>query len=121
MQLVRLVGDGRDDMRMTVAGGRDGDACGEVEEQIAVHVLNDGPAAALDHQRINARVRWRDVVCIAFEQRLRFGAGQRGANLGYDFILEKPHARSSLEARRQFTTEYTENTEKRKKSYGRGK
>ena len=53
-QLVGLVLDRGDDLRVAVAGGGDGDAGGEVEEQVAVHVLDDAAAAALDDQRIDA-------------------------------------------------------------------
>ena len=53
-QLARLILDGGDDFRVTVAGVGDRDAGGEVEEEVAVHVLNDGPAAALDEQRVHA-------------------------------------------------------------------
>src|SRR5206468_1525368 len=52
----RLVLDGGDDFRVAVAGGGHGDAGGEVEEQVAVHVVDDledvdareGDAAAVD-------------------------------------------------------------------------
>src|SRR5205823_9931967 len=45
-QLARLVLDRPGDLRMAVARRRDGDAGGEIEEEVAVHVLNDGARAA---------------------------------------------------------------------------
>ena len=45
-QLAGLVLDGGDDLRMAVPGARHGDAGREVEEEIAVHVLDDRAAAA---------------------------------------------------------------------------
>ena len=41
-ELLRLLGDRRDDVGMRVAGGVDGDAGGAVEEHVAVDVLDDG-------------------------------------------------------------------------------
>ena len=54
-QLGRLLLDRRDDLRVGVAGRVDGDAGGEVEEEVAVDVL-DGQAIATDgHDRVGAR------------------------------------------------------------------
>ena len=50
-----LLGDRRDDVRVGVAGGGDRDAGSEVEEQVAVDVL-DGQALGADgNDRIGAR------------------------------------------------------------------
>ena len=74
-QLGRLVLDGGDDLRMAVAGRADGDAGGEVEEQVAVDVLDDRPAAALHRQRIDARVRRRHVLLVGRDQQRARGPG----------------------------------------------
>jgi hypothetical protein len=66
-QLGRLILDGGDDLRMTVSGRGHGDAGGEVEEEVAVHVLDDGAAAALRDERIDARVRGGDEAPIALQ------------------------------------------------------
>ena len=41
-ELLRLLGDGADDVGVRVAGGVDGDAGRAVEEDVAVHVLDHG-------------------------------------------------------------------------------
>jgi len=50
--------DGLDDLRMAVAGGRHGDAGVQVEEEVAVDVLDDRARAAAGHEGIRARQRW---------------------------------------------------------------
>src|SRR5438270_82262 len=72
----RLVLNGGDDVRVAVAGGGDGDARGEVEEEVAVHVLNHRPAAAGDDKRVDPCVGGRHELLVALEQLLRLGAGQ---------------------------------------------
>ncbi len=89
-QLLRLVSDRRGDMWMTVAGGRDGDAGGEIEEAIAVHVLNDGPTAALDHKRIDARVRRRDVRASRWSNACALGPG-KGVRIWGTTSFSKSH------------------------------
>jgi hypothetical protein len=51
-----LIGDRRGHLGVAVAGGADRDACGEVEEAVAVRVDDAGPLAALDDERVGARV-----------------------------------------------------------------
>ena len=61
---------------MAVAGGDYGDAGGEIEEAVAVHVLDDGAFAFVRHQRIAARVGRRYDFRIAFDDGARAGTGQ---------------------------------------------
>src|ERR1041385_92151 len=67
---------------MAVSSGNHGDSGGEIQEFIAVNVLNNHAAAAFGHQRIGACVRWRNILCVALQDGLGLGAGQLGANLG---------------------------------------
>ncbi len=76
-QLAGLVLDGGDDLGMAVPRRGDGDAGGEIEEEVAVDVLDHRAAAALDDQGINARVGRRHVLLVALEQGLAFGPGKR--------------------------------------------
>jgi hypothetical protein len=48
--------DGCDHLWVAVAGGDDGDAGGEVEELVAIHILKADSAAALGYEWIRARV-----------------------------------------------------------------
>src|ERR1039457_1381553 len=50
---------------MAVAGGHDGDAGGEIEEAVAIHVFHYGALAFARHQRIAARIRWRHHLGVA--------------------------------------------------------
>ena len=93
-QLVALVGDGGDDLGMAMARRGDGDAGREVEEEVAVHVLDDRAAAALDDQGINPRVRGGHVPRIPGEQLTSRRAGQLGLEAGHFLVVEKPHGRS---------------------------
>ena len=54
-KLVGLVLDGRDDGRVRVAGGVDRDAGAEVDEDVAVDVLDLGTPAADRHEGVGAR------------------------------------------------------------------
>ena len=87
-QLGGLVLDGFDDFGMTVAGGDDGDAGGEVEELVAVDVVDADAAAAFGDQRIAAGVAGGDEAVIVGDDLLgeRTGEGglQLGAELGVD-------------------------------------
>jgi hypothetical protein len=51
-ELGRLTLHGLDHARVAVPGGRDGDAGVDVEEDVAVHVLDDGPGAAPGNERV---------------------------------------------------------------------
>ena len=66
-----LLLDGGDDFGMAMAGGNDGDAGGEIEENVAVHVFYHRAAAALGDQRIIARVGRRKNRVIAGYKRFR--------------------------------------------------
>ena len=77
MQLGGLLLDGGDDFGMAVAGGDDGDAGAEIQEDVAVDVFDERAAAASGHQRIAARVRRREVLPIEFEDANRVGTRQR--------------------------------------------
>ena len=72
-----LLRDGLDDVGVGVAGGVDRDARRAVEEHVAVHVLDHRPGAALDDQRVAARVRRRDDRAIALDNRPGARTGQR--------------------------------------------
>ena len=79
-QLGRLLLNGRDDPRMAMAGRADGDAGREIEKQIAVDVLDDRPVAALDRQRIDARVRRRRVLLVGRNELAARGPGSSRPN-----------------------------------------
>ena len=81
-ELLRLVDDGRDDVRMRVPGRVDGDAGGTVQEPVAVDVLDDRAFAAGHHQRIAAGIGRRHRFGVARNDRLRVRTGQRGHELG---------------------------------------
>src|SRR5579884_2877821 len=66
---------------MAMAGGGDGNSGSEVEELVAVHILDDAAPAALGNQRIGAGVRRRDVAFVALQYAPGIGAGQGGDNL----------------------------------------
>jgi len=81
-QLGGLLLDGLDDLRMTVAGGGDGDAGGEVEELVAVHVFDPGAAAPFGYQRIATCVGGGDPTVVGFHDGARFGSGQWSGDAG---------------------------------------
>ncbi len=62
-----LILNRRDDFRVAVPGVGDRDSGGEIEEQVAVNVLNDAPAPVLDEQRVRGRVRRRNELFVACE------------------------------------------------------
>ena len=68
--------DGVDHAGMAVAGGDDGDAGVQVEEAVAIDVLDDGAVAARDHERVGARVGRRENARVALDDGFRLGAGQ---------------------------------------------
>ena len=100
-QLVRLVRDGRDDLGMTVSGGVDGDAGGEVEEEVAVHVLDDRPAAPFAHQRVDTGVGRRHIERVAGQQFLGARPGQRGADVRHRGVVEEPLVRGRRLGRKE--------------------
>ena len=55
LELVGLALDGGDDVRVAVPGGVDRDAGGEVQEHVAVDVLDGAAEAAHGHDRVGAR------------------------------------------------------------------
>ena len=63
-----LVLNGLHHTRMAVPGRADGDSGGEVEEQVAIHVLEHQAVAAFDGQRIRPRVRRRDELFVDGDQ-----------------------------------------------------
>ena len=75
-QFAGLLLNGGDHIRMAVAGGSHGNAGGEIEELVAIHVGDDNAAALLGHQRIGAGVGRRNIFVVAFENALGVGAGQ---------------------------------------------
>ena len=83
-QFARLLLNGGDDLGMAVTGGGHGDAGGEIEEFVAVHVFDDDAAAALGDHRVGTRVGRRNVLVIARENALGVGAGDGGVDLGAD-------------------------------------
>ena len=96
-QLVGLVLDGGDDFRVAMPGGGHGDAGRHVEEAVAVHVFDDGPAAAGDDERVDAGVRWGDELGVPFEQRLSAGArAEEVWTQGARQIVEQPHGQPPL-------------------------
>ena len=66
-----------DDLRVAVARGNDSNACGKIEERVAVHVFNHRAAASFDDEWIIARVRRRNYAPIALYNLLGLGARQR--------------------------------------------
>ena len=90
-QLLRLVLDRRDDLGVAVPRRGDGDAGGEVEEQVAVHVLDDAPAAALDDQRIHAACTTATrTACPARASAAPFGPGS-GVRMSGTGLSSKSH------------------------------
>ena len=97
-QLGGLLLDRRDDLRMRVAGRVDRDAGGEVEEQVAVDVL-DGQAVATDrHDRVGARQARRRPGLIERD----VGAGLRAGQLRDD-VRDGPTSGDPRRGRRQGT------------------
>ena len=78
-QLGCLFLDGGDDLGMTVAGRGHGDSGGEVEELVAIHVLDDDAASALGDQRVGTGVGGRDEAGIGGDDAPGIGAGELGA------------------------------------------
>ena len=81
-QLGRLPLHGLDHARVAVPGGRDGDAGVDVEEDIAVHVLDDRPGAAAGHERVRPWKRRRRDAPVAFDPRPRLRARDLRDELG---------------------------------------
>jgi hypothetical protein len=79
-ELLRLVGDRLDHVGMRVAGRVHRDPGGAIEEAVAVHVLDDGPLAAGDDERVVAGVGGGDELRVAVDERL----GLRPRQVGLD-------------------------------------
>src|SRR5256884_2025532 len=76
-ELRRRVLNRSDDCGVAVAGGRDRDAGHEVEVAVPVHVLDHGPLAARDHQRILLGVRGGRPEVLARDDLPRLRSGGR--------------------------------------------
>jgi len=87
-ELGGLLLDGGDHGGVAVARGDHGDAGREIKEQVAIHVFNDGAAAALHHEGINARVRRRHVTLIALQKGRAPGARKRCLDPRHGAIIE---------------------------------
>ena len=81
-QFARLLLNGGHHIGMAVSGRGHGDAGGEIEKFVAVHVRNHDAAALLGHQRVGAGVRRRKILLVARENALGIGAGQSGLDFG---------------------------------------
>ena len=90
-QLGGLLLNGGDHFGMAMAGGGHGDAGGEVEKLVAVHVFHADAAAALGHQRIGARITGRNQAVVGGHGGAGLGSGQRtnqlGSELGMHLLL----------------------------------
>ena len=74
--------DGGDNFGVAVSRGTDRNACGKVQEHIAVHVFDYCAASALRYQRVIAGVRGRHEFLVGFEHALGVGSGQFGEEPG---------------------------------------
>ncbi len=81
-QVVDLGVDRRVDVGMGVAGGDDGDSGVEVEEAVAVDVLDDAAAAAPHDQRVDPGERRAGHGLVARDDRGGVRAGQFGPQVG---------------------------------------
>ena len=80
-QVARLALDRGGDARMGVAGRRDGDAGGEVEEDVAVDVLDRGATAAHGDEGIGARQAGRRELVIERDVAPRLRPGDLGPKI----------------------------------------
>src|SRR4051794_9037984 len=74
-QLGRLLLDRRDDLRMAMTRRIDGDTCSEIEEQVAVDVLDRQPLPADRHDRVRARQAPRCPRLVELDVCLGLGTG----------------------------------------------
>jgi hypothetical protein len=81
-ELRGLVGERLRDLGVDVAEGVDRDAGREVEEPVAVGVEHEHPLAAVDDERVGARVARRDELVVARDDRAGLGAGRGDADVG---------------------------------------
>ena len=77
-QLAGLLLDRAHDVGVAVAGGGHGDAGVEVEEQVAVDVLDHAALGPNRHHRVRARHARRRPLLVELEVGARLGAGQLG-------------------------------------------
>ena len=94
MQLRGLLLDRRDDLRVRVAGGVDRDAGGEVEEQVAVDVLDRQPLAPDRDDRVGPRQARRRPRLVERD----VGAGLRAGQLGHEVGARAAPARAGTDA-----------------------
>jgi hypothetical protein len=80
-QLGCLVLDRLYHLGMAVAGRNHGDAGGEVQKFVAVHILDPHAPASLGHHRIGARIAGRDQPVVRLDNPPRVRAGQGSAKL----------------------------------------
>ena len=81
-QFARLLLNRGHHIGMAMSGRGHGDAGGEIEEFVAVHIGDHDAAALLGHQRVGAGVGRRNVFLVARENALGIGAGQGGLDFG---------------------------------------
>src|SRR5688500_17048847 len=91
---------------MAMTRGGHGDAGREVEEQIAVHILDDGAAAAGADQRIDERVRRRHVLLVVLEEGLGTREGKHGLQIWSSVSVKLPHGTSLLVATSRLESRY---------------
>src|SRR6185312_464601 len=82
-----LLLDGGDDFGMTVPSGCDGDAGGEIEEVVTVHVGDNDAASAFRYERIGTGVGRRNIFFVSGEHAGGVGAGKSGLDAGADESL----------------------------------
>ena len=81
-QFARLLLNRSHHIGMAMSGRGHGDAGGEIEKFVAVHIGNHDAAALLGHQRVGAGVRRRNILLVARENALGIGAGQSSLDFG---------------------------------------
>ena len=76
-ELSGLILHGAHDFRVTMPGGDDGDSRVEIQKPVPIHVGHHGAFAALDDQRIAARIGRGKNTSIPVDDRRGARAGQR--------------------------------------------
>ena len=93
-EALRGLRDRTDDFRMRVSGRTHRDARREVEEAVPVHVPHFRALAVRHHERVVARIRWRDHLGVAGNDRLGLGAGKLGRDVRVLHWKCRGHGRS---------------------------